>query len=332
MNKIIIIGLIYFYSLNCFAQNQLISGRVFIQDELPLFGALICQANGSQCSYSDFNGAFHIILDDEKEKSILISFLGYCPLIIENLDTNKSPLKIYMDADIDFVLDSIDIDAIYLQQEKIKLGFNLMFQLNFMINDFNDFEGVLGKYNTDLMTYSIFTYNWEFGWMLKRHYGSLSFGMVNKFDNQDSLYLNFNTTQYGLSYGYNIFDSKRFNITPKASVKWIRYRLLNRSNENNYPIEQYLLRRDLDLRFNQIVGIAGLGFSYKMYKQNIINTDYWTIGIYAGYIFKLNNQPWIYSRGNRLKSDNNTKLENYYFGFNISFNVDGTYRERNMER
>ena len=58
-----------------------------------------------------------------------------------------------------------------------------------------------------------------------------------------------------------------------------------------------------------------------MYKYNFLSGNYWTVGVYGGYSFKINENPWIYSKRNRLTTGSKIHVENYNIGIYISFAV-----------
>jgi len=92
----------------------------------------------------------------------------------------------------------------------------------------------------------------------------------------------------------------------------------------NYPAERqislpnYLSERDIDIRFNQTIAVAGLNMEYIMYSAPGLG-DYWSIGAEAGYAVKLNRTPWVYSKGNRLMTDRQIGLNHLTVGLGVSY-------------
>jgi hypothetical protein len=203
-------------------------------------------------------------------------------------------------------------------------GFTAFFQIDMIENDFSQFSNPLGEYNINLMNkpYSIFS--WELATSYNRLQAGLIYGLSNFEDNgHDSLDIELNTSQYGLSLGYKIIDNKRIILMSKIALKWYRYRLINSDKDREISLNKYITERDLDIRFNQTTGFFGTSLAYKIYKYNyLVSNDYWTIGLYGGYLLKLNDYPWIYSKKNRLQSENKIDMKNFNFGFAISFNID----------
>lgn len=213
-------------------------------------------------------------------------------------------------------------------EREIKFGSIIFESLDLIYIDFSDFESILGSYNIENMNRSGSVFTSEIAGTYKRYYLGISFGYNHAdYHKHDSLDIEINTTQTGLHFGYNLIDSKRFLITPKVALKWNRYRLMNSDNEDKIPIEQYMNERELDLRFNQLTGFVGLNLSVKLYQFNIEHTDYWAIGLYGGYLFKLNNNPYVYSSKNRLTTNREIGIKDYNFGIYISYNFDSDYKD-----
>jgi len=214
----------------------------------------------------------------------------------------------------------------YDNERKNKFGLIIFEAAEFFDNDFSDFEPIIGSYNIDNIKRSNAILITEIAGTYKRYYFGISCGYNSDDTNKhDSLNIEFNTTQFGLNFGYNIINTKRFLITPKVSFKWNRYRFINSDNEDKIPIEQYINERDLDLRFHQLVGVVGLNLSVKFYENNLMFTDYWTVGLYGGYSFKINNKPYVYSSHNRLTTNRRIHMKDYNIGLYISFNFANKY-------
>lgn len=323
MIKHFLIGLLLLSQLTILAQEKVIIGNITDSIGKPLVGVSICQVNTNNCTNSDYNGLFRLLIDERYSAQLKIAHIGYKTQTFFNLDTIPDLLRVKM------IIDTTSDEFIYVKNSqnypnrKLKYGFISFMQVDFILNDFEDFRPLLKDYNVDLMNKSSGIFSFELAGTYKRYYAGFNWGFRNDSDyNQDSLDIKFNAKQFGLHFGYNLLNTKRLLFTPKVAIKWNRYRLLNNDKDNKIPIDQYVSERDLDLRFNQMIGFIGFNLSYKIYKFNLF-ADYWTFGIYGGYAFKLHDKPWIYSRGNRLTSNGKIGIENYNFGIHFSFNFDG---------
>ncbi|HAN78180.1 MAG TPA: hypothetical protein DCQ31_10610 [Bacteroidales bacterium] len=321
MIKHFLIGLMLLGQLTILAQEKVITGKITDNIGEPLIGVLICQVNTNNCTYSDYNGLFHLLTDDKHAAQLKIEHIGYKTLIFSKLDTISDLFRAKMTNEkVSNEFNNFD----NYPNRKFKYGFISFLQVDFILNDFGDFRTLLNNYNADLMNRSSGIFSIEFAGTYKKYYAGFNLGWANDgVYNHDSLSIEFNTTQYGLHFGYNLLNTKRLLITPKIAIKWNRYGLLNYDKDKSIPIEKYMHERDLDLKFNQMIGFAGVNLSYKISNFNPLPTDYWTFGVYGGYAFKLHNETWIYSHGNRLESNGKIRVENYNFGIHFSFNFDG---------
>ncbi|MDD3480360.1 MAG: hypothetical protein PHI42_08260 [Paludibacteraceae bacterium] len=203
-----------------------------------------------------------------------------------------------------------------------KFEFGACFGVDLIPSNFDEFQTIFNSYNTELLngfnTPILLGISGNF-----KHYAlGLQFGSAyTRESSYDSLKIKLNTTVYGINLGYNFIDSKHWVLSPLVSFKWYRYRLLNSSKTHEIPLSDYLQNRDLDIRMNQAICITGINIAYKLYKYSSFPCDFWTIGLQAGYPFKLHDKPLIYSKQNRLTSDYKIDYGNYYLTFYFSFNL-----------
>lgn len=203
-----------------------------------------------------------------------------------------------------------------------KFEFGAYFTAEYISDDFSDFKTELKSYNTDILNRSVSPLLFGITGNLNHYTLGLQFGSVTEDgNNHDSLKIKLNTTIYGVNLGYNLIDNRHWVVSPLISLKWYRYRLLNSPKNDQVSLTDYLLNRDIDIRINQGVCIAGINVAYKFYKHFILPCDFWTVGLQGGYPFKLHDSPLVYSKQNRLTSDNNINYGKYYLTFYFSFNM-----------
>lgn len=242
---------------------------------------------------------------------------GYKSVSIELKDTIDQPMIITMKSDN---ITTVSSPYIRDQYPENRFGFFECLLIDMLAGDFSEYESIIGSYNVDALNKSIGSYGCELAGTYKRFFAGINIGInFNNDTDHDSLEIECNTTQYGLHFGYHLVDSKRLFISPQVSFKWNKYRLQNFNKDKRIPLEQYIADRDLDMRFNQATGFLGLNTSYKIYYNDSWSCDYWTIGIYGGYMFKLNERPWTYSKGNRLTSDYEINMKHYNIGITLAF-------------
>ena len=93
--------------------------------------------------------------------------------------------------------------------------------------------------------------------------------------------------------------------------------MLNYDSERRIPMGQYVTERDLDIRFNHLIGFTGLNCIYKFHIKHYPSLLF-GVGLYGGYAFKLNDKTWVYSRNNRLSTDYKMDFGNFNFGLSFS--------------
>ncbi len=305
--SVVLISGIY---IQLFSQ-QIITGTVNTMLNLPLSGVTVYQGNNKSHNsvLSDINGEFAISIIDNDEKWITIKYAWYFPVLISNIDTISHPLTIIMQQE---PYPSDDYLKGYSRISDRHFGFITTLAAEIMYTDFSEFESALGNYNTDFMSGLSGTFNLEFAGTYKRYLAGIGAGFSLSDDlNNDSLKVVFNTTLYNLDLGYKILNTKRLKITPFIGLKWNRYRLTNSDINRKIPLESYLANKDLDIRFNQTYSSAALRIEYKPESEKYFS--FWSVGVVGGYIFPLNKVPWTYSRKDRLLTDKQLHIENYYF-------------------
>jgi hypothetical protein len=321
----------FFLQLSIFAQDNIIIGKVIDFLGNPVANAVVCQSKSDNCAFTDVNGLFLLLLNEKYTKKLNVSiYIGDQTLEILRLDTLRGLITINLPETMypkkylipkyynNYLENKSDNNY---PENKHKLVFIPLLQVDFVFNDFSSFKPLLNDYNVDFMNKSIAIISFELAATYKNYYAGFNVGFSHNADyKHDSLDIGFNSTQYGLHFGYNLLNTKRIFFTPEVAIKWNKYRLLNYNKEEDIPMAQYVAERDLDIRFNQLTGFAGFNLAYKMYNYKFLSIDYWTVGIYAGYLFKLTEQPWIYSKGNRLRSNEKIGMENYNFGIQFSVN------------
>lgn len=222
--------------------------------------------------------------------------------------------------------DSIVVSYDYLANKRhpAYFVFATNLQIDFQQNDFSSFKSMLGDYNIELMNNAVSTLDIELNGFINKYLVGLDYGyLLSSSYEHDSLDLEFNTFKFGLLFGYRILDTKRFIITPKLNIKWNNYRLFNSDKQTRIPISTYLNERDLAIRFNQMTACLGLKVGYKIYKVFPWMSPYkfMSIGIYGGYIVKVNQKPWIYSVRNRLLTNEKININNLNLGLSLTLYV-----------
>jgi hypothetical protein len=204
-----------------------------------------------------------------------------------------------------------------------KLGISMNLGCDIIPHNFNEFTNVLKSYNTNILTKSNAVLILGMTGFYKRFCFGLNIGFNYVDDNNnDSLRIHLNTTLYDLNFGYEILNSRHFRIAPEVALKFYKYRLQNAAKSNIVNLVNYLNTRDMDIRINQVLGFIGLNLAYKFYNMPYNHSSFFTIGLYGGYVFKLNFDPWIYSSLNTLSSNIPINYDHYNLGFYIAVNYE----------
>lgn len=318
MKVISIMLLLSVSALRLSGQTATVSGTIIDQRGVSIVGVTVCQKNTSNCTVADRNGMFTLDFEADKEKKLRVECLGFNPVEIAINEATAYPLKITL---VPMYL-SQDIYAGDYNNEKTTIAtMRWTVNIDALATDFSQFSTSIGSYNTDIMD-KFRVIGPELGVSFSRVYAGIGMGFgYGRKHETDSLILDQNNTAYYLNFGYDLIKATRVRLTPILSVRWLRSKLLNYAKEDKIPMSQYLDERDLDMRFNQTIAVAGINLECLMYNEAYVNGEYWSVGLFGGYAMKLNKEPWIYSKGNRLTSDGEIGLDHLTFGLNLSFYI-----------
>jgi len=318
MKRITLIIILLAGTLSLRAQKPVVSGTIVDQRGVSITGVTVCQKSTSNCAVADRNGMFYLDLEPEKEMRLRVECLGFNPVEIALDETTTYPLKItlvpmYLPGDI--YSDDYSSDQTPLATMRWTVN------IDALATDFSQFSSSIGSYNTDIMD-KFRVIGPELGVSFSKMYIGigLGFGYGRKHD-YDSLVLDQNNTAYCINFGYDVIKAERVRLTPLISVRWLRSKLINYANEDKIPLSQYLDERDLDLRFNQTIAVAGINLECLLYNEAYVNGEYWSIGLFGGYAMKLTKEPWIYSKGNRTTAEGEIGIDHLAFGLNLSFYI-----------
>lgn len=322
MRKILLFLMLYVGGLMLFAQNNIIVGRVLDVDKNPIYDAFVCELLNHKmeydyCNFTDKDGYFHIVPKDTMNKRLIIYAANYQSVFFGMIDTIKYPLNIILQKNV-YSSNNAKHKIIAPKSDWV-ISLSLKAEMAFFT--FDEFKPVLGKHNIDFLNKNIANICFELGAAYKNIYSGFNFGFNRTEDYDfDSLEIKVNTNVYALNIGYNLINSRRFWFTPEIALKWNRFRLMNADGKSPVNINQYMKEKELDLRFNQLSAYLGGRITYKIYDYIMREPDSWSIGLYGGYLFKINEEPWLYSLNNTI--DNNYKLDLNHLNFGISFSFN----------
>lgn len=302
--------------LTSLSQSTVVTGIVTDTRKVPIVGARICQVNTSNCTAADVNGIFHLLLEPAGDMSLNITCPGFNPVEKVITDTMAFPVNIQLTPM--YIPDEVFAND-FPENEGADVISRSSLSMDLLFSDFSEFSSLLGTFNTDAMDYFAVT-GPEIGASFPRFYTGFGVGMGYSYrDDYDTVAVDLNNTQFKLSFGYDIISSHRIRMTPAISFRWLKYRLRNYSADKKVPLEEYLRDKEIDLRFNQTIAVAGLNLEYLMYSGPAERSDYWSIGLFGGYAVKLNQRPWIRSDGNRITTTDSIRLKPFTAGISISY-------------
>jgi hypothetical protein len=314
---LLIVALFAVFSQSAFVQTS-IEGRVTDEMNYPLSNVLVSQ-NNDNVSLTDENGEFRLTLSQDDAQSIIITHHLYKDVIVNRLDTLSSPLVIRMKLKNNFYQDTLYLPNDSVQQR----DYILIERIGLYVDNlkFEDFESLFSEECINKLNLSGRGYSFDLEYINERKlsYGAhfvINYGSEIKLD---SLEISTHYQQYGLDLGYKLFDSKRILLIPELRLNWSRYRLLSYSSSTPVTMTQYLEKRELDLRFNQVNFATGLHLAFKIHGQE--NGRALVIGGYLGYATPLFD-TWIYSAGNRVTSSNKLLSRGVVFGMSLTLLYD----------
>ena len=99
-----IILLLAILSLPVLSQGTAVKGTVADHRNVPIVGVRVCQAGSANCTASDMDGVFNLILDPESEHTLSVTCPGFIPAEVEIDETTIMPVRItlvpmYLEAD-----------------------------------------------------------------------------------------------------------------------------------------------------------------------------------------------------------------------------------------
>lgn len=317
--------LLWFLFFSFFANGQIfLNGIVQDTEGRPLPYASIYQLNsfmGADSIYipetdklnyiptnysvnSDIYGGFHILLDTTEALNLKITKYGYHDGEIYLEEFLNDPLIVQLKKD------SV-IHARYLRK-RIQRPSEMSMGIDYLGKDFKEFANILGQDNVDQLRRIPITFTFEFAKNFKRLYTGISFGFsFNEKRIEDTLNIAVNQSLYGFHIGYKLIDAKRILLMPQISAKLYRQRLINGYVGDDIPLNNYLDRQDLDLRFKQGVADLGITLGYKYYAQRTRPRYYTILGMNVGYPIRINSNPKIHSIKSPISTDRTIALSNF---------------------
>lgn len=301
-------------------QIKILNGQVKSLDGYPFIGASICQVGSKSCSFTDMEGLFHLKWDDNAESAVRISFPGY------------QTKTIHVEESLDFLQAVLSMDTLWtpklprkdmpLQESSKAYPLSMQLGFDFSNTNFDDFLPQLGATSVDFLNNTKVLINFGLAYQGERLKGGLNFGYTPAADlnKDDSLRLTLDNYYLDLYVGMPIVDSRRWRLTPKAGLKYYEYHFISAPDVEEVSLDRYLDEREIELKFAQALGYAGLDLEYKFYHHTPYNTIMWTVGMYGNYLFRLHDGPAISTKRNKIIHDADIRYNRLNFGLNVGVN------------
>jgi len=314
MKRIVYVILLLGILLESSQAQQVVFGRVKNENDNPLVDVNVFQQQYYNMSRTDSRGIFSYVVDSSLVDTLTFDRVGYAPFQIAITDTMTSPVHIELQVD---------------EEEWRRVtnrhwspqGGGLRFNADIITEKFDAFEKDLGRENIETLNRMAGIFSMEL--LMKGRYlqTGFSFGFIET-DNvdPDSINIDLRNTLVGLSLSYLLIDQAKFYLYPNFSFKHYRYRLINSQFEDDLTLSQFVTNPDWDLRLNQSVGVVGFESGFKFRTKNMVETAYWAIGAYGGYLFKLHGRPVIRSTQSRILPNETIDVRNFNFGIFFSMN------------
>ena len=148
------------------------------------------------------------------------------------------------------------------------------------------------------MVFVGFGYEW-INWLMGFNIG----GFPSYGDNELPQNVSSDNFMIDLYTGFKIMDTRRFKLTSKIGFKYLNFNMRSTFLEDDAELADYLNNPDLDLTFGQPLGYLGLDLEIKFPTNDALMLNYWTIGIYTNYLFKIKDTPYLGTRNVGLSSN-----------------------------
>lgn len=139
-------------------------------------------------------------------------------------------------------------------------------------------------------------------------------------DESDVYEYSVNQNLYNFRFGYRFIDRRHFALTPYTGIRWYRWRLLQR-NKTVEELPDYLNDPDLDLRITQFTAEFGMRAGVIIRGIPSWPNNALQVGLYAGYLLTLHQNPIINSSSSKLDNDIKIDFDQPYFGIYFSLVV-----------
>ena len=255
------------------------------------------------CSYSNLNGLWVIKTNPKDSPYLYFNYKGYLSKAVR-VDAIENQ---------QVVLESIALNPSENDQHLVPKGpyqprifghGTFQFGVDFNKGNYNGFRPLLGDVTTDFLSNykPIIFVGLGYEWI----HGTLGFniGYTPSYGDRDLIEsVESDNFMLDLNMGYKIIDSRRWKLTPKLGFKFFNYTMTSTVLEDDASLTEYLENREIELNISQPFGYLGLDFEIKFQTDDVLHLNYWSIGCYGNYQFKLKDTPFLSTKRTQLESN-----------------------------
>ncbi len=253
-------------------------------------------------SRTDNTGAFHLLIEDEKNINIEVQAYQFITKKIHLDSLPKEPIYINMEQDT-----STNIKT--RQSFKKKNWFTkatdaITLGLDINAKRYDAFEELIGEQNALALQRLPLMLTVEYGKVFNKVYTSIEYGIFpDATTEENGIDITSNGHLFAFHLGYELINYRKSYVMPKVSLKRYRYRLINNPDVDSVPLQVYLQDTDLDLRFIQPVADIGLTIGYKYRGKNWAVPGFILIGMSGGYAVSLRDEAKIKGLRSKISTE-----------------------------
>lgn len=308
------------------AQNFVIRGTVYDEQNSPLYGANIIEVGTINGTFADKQGKFSLSLSKFGERKIFVTYIGYHTdtITFSGVQLPSNTDTVFQDVTVHMEVDTIDYFGPphrgYWHVYSLVLGTTASrFYADFSsfselptkyIDGFNNIE-----YTVDLSVGGY--YNSIFG---SGHFRASIYSPVESADSIDETVL---MSDIGVQFGYGFgIKGYRLVFTPYLGFDVLFYRLKTSDPDETLPLSTYLANQYYHVTFRQWTSTMGANLDIKLFgsrKGSPLGYTSMHLRMGAGYMFRLSKHPYIKAPTNDLESDGILDMNNLYLNAGLVF-------------
>jgi len=321
---IIVLTTVFFN--NIIAQEFVIRGKVYDEQNSPLIGASILEEGTRNYTISNMEGKFSLTLSKFGDRKINVMFVGYHTQIItfSGVQLPSNTDTVFQDVTIHMEVDTTDYFG------PPRRGFWHVYSVvlgntaSRFYTDFSSFTEIPSKY-IDGFNNIEYTVDLSAGGYYNSIFGSGHFrgSIYSPVESTDSIYETVHMSDIGVQFGYGFgIRGYRLVFTPYLGLDVLFYRLKTSDPDETLPLSTYLANQFYHVTFRQWTSTLGANLDIKLFGSRKGSPWGYTsmhLRMGAGYMFRLSKHPYIKAPTNVLESDGILDMNNLYLNAGLVF-------------